>query len=55
MKTHAGAGVELHVFLTSVLNEVSGPFYNPAALPLAREPPVIRVIIHEAKWTPEQN
>jgi hypothetical protein len=44
MKTYEGAGVELHVFLTSVLVEVSGSFYDPAALLLGKEPP--HVIIH---------
>jgi hypothetical protein len=50
---YAGAGVKLHVFLTSVLDEMSGPFYNPSALPLGKEPQV--TIRHGAKQTPGQN
>jgi len=40
MKTYLGVEIQLHAFLTSALDGVSGQLHAPAALPPEKEPPV---------------
>jgi hypothetical protein len=40
MKTYGGVDVQIHVFLTSALVEVSGQLHALAPLPPKEEPPV---------------
>jgi hypothetical protein len=41
MRTYGGVDVYIHIFLTSVLLEVSGQLHAPAALPPGKEPLVL--------------
>jgi hypothetical protein len=51
MKAHGGVDVQIHVFLTSSLVEVSGQLHVPAALIPGKEPSVL--IRQEVEWAPE--
>jgi len=51
MKVYGEVEVQLHEFLASVLDEVSGQLQAMGALPRRKEPPV--PIRYEAELTPE--
>jgi hypothetical protein len=40
MKAYGGVNVQIYIFLTSGLAEVSGQLPGPAALPARKDPPV---------------
>jgi hypothetical protein len=50
IKTYGEVEIELHAFLTLVLDEMGGQIHNPASFNAREEPPV--PIRHEAEWIP---